>query len=341
MTILIGTESGVFRVEELPFDQGDEEYVLESGHVTGVRAFDCTDGVFATSASGLFRSFDSGETWEELDIPVADSEVWSVLATPDGQLYVGTNDPYLFRSRDDGETWTELRGFRELPSRGVWESPLDPHRSRLRTLDAHPERPDRLVVGMESGGVHVSDDGGQTWTDRRENGPDDIHNLRLLSPDVYIAATGHLDLDLEHLGQGHAVGAGGVYRTTDGGKSWERLDVGNEYSYVHDVFVADGSLYFCGATASPPDWRATHIDAALFESDNLGRSFEPASYPGEPREIIENWARLDDRIICGTALFGDVDASEYIRGRILGRTDEGEYETLGSVPSNVTRLETL
>lgn len=341
MTLLMGTNSGVFRVEGIPFDPGETERVLDCGRVTAVRRFEHLPGVFASSASGLYRSTDDGRTWENLDIPAGDSDVWSVLGTEEGALYAGTNDPYLYRSTDGGETWTELTGFRTLPSRGFWESPADPHRARLRALESPPGRPERVIAGIESGGIHVSDDGGLTWHDHRKGNPDDIHQVLPLSPDVYLVATGYLDLTLEYLGHGHALGAGGVYRTTDGGESWTRLDVGNEYAYVRGVFVHDGLLCFCGATTPPPDWRRDGIDAVLFESPNLGRTFERVSYPGESRELIEAWTVVDDDVVCGSSRYDASERSNDQPGRIIRRDDDGEYHTIGRVPGNVGSLVSL
>lgn len=338
MTLVIGTDAGVFRVGALPFAPGDAERVLDCGRVTDVRTFAHGPDAFAASETGLYRSADGGRTWKDLGVPADGSEVWSVLATPGDTIYAGTNDPYLYRSSDGGGTWTELAGFRELSSRGFWESPVDPQRARLRTLDAPPGRPDRLIAGIESGGVHVSDDGGTTWHDRRDAITDDIHHVAASSPDVAFAATGYLDLNLEHLGHGHALGLGGVHRTTDGGGSWTRLDVGSDHAYVRELLAHDGRLYFCGAKQPPPAWRETGLDAALFESPNLGRTFERVPYPGSDDELIEAWAVVGGRVVAGSGRYAPSEPPDGFRGRIIARNDAGEYETAGRLPANVTSL---
>lgn len=339
MVLLIGTDpGGVFRIEALPFDANEPELVLDCGNVTDIRTFPHSSGIFAASENGLYRSLDDGYTWEDLEVPVDDSEIWSVLATSDETIYAGTNDPHLYHSHDGGGTWTELTGFRELPSRRFWESPVDSHRARLRVLESPPNTPERLIAGIESGGIHDTNDNGKIWNDHRDAITDDIHHVVAVSSDVYFAATGYLDLNLEHLGHGHDLGLGGIYRTTDAGNSWTRLDVGNEYSYVREVLVHDGSLYFCGAKSPPPDWRETGIDTALFESSNLGRTFEQLQYPGDS-ELIEAWTVADDRVIGGSGMYDTTDLSNELRGRIVMKDKEGEYITAGRVPYNVSNLE--
>ena len=351
MTLVIGTDEGVFRAADLPVGADGVEPVLDCGSVTAVRRFEHASEVYVAAASGAYRSADGGRTWEDLGVPAGDRywysgdrEVWSVLAAADGTLYAGTNDPVLYRSTDDGETWAELRGFRTLPSRGAWESPRDPHRARLRVLEPIPGRRGHLLAGIEAGGIHVSTDAGETWTDRRAESPtDDIHQVLPLDPDVWLAVTGYLDLHFEHLGFGHAVGPGGLYRTRDGGETWTRLDAGSEHAYIRRVFVHDGTLFYCGATEAPPAWAAGDHEAALFESTDFGRTAERVPYPGAPHEVIDAWTVHDGAVVCGAGRYTDA-ADDEPRGRIIRREEDGgdlEYRTVGRVPGIVSALEAV
>ncbi|MFP4590873.1 MAG: WD40/YVTN/BNR-like repeat-containing protein [Halobacteriales archaeon] len=345
MTLLIGTDDGLFRVDEIPFERSDAEKVLDCGMVTAVETFAHAEGVFVASTDGAFRSVDGGDTWADLGVPRGDrfwhagrSEVWSINVTPQA-WYAGTNDPYLFRSVDEGETWMELKGFRELPSRGYWESPIDPHYARLRVLESVPGRPEHLIAGVEAGGIHLSRDGGRTWLDRRDAIVDDVHQVLPITEDVWLAATGYLDHDIEQIGLGHAVGEGGLWRTVDGGDSWHRLDRGNDFSYIRRVFVHDGTLIFCGGEEAPPAWVDDEHDAALFESENFGRDFDRVPYPGEPHEVIETWVVHEGEVLCGSGLFDVPDQRDDVEGRIMRRTAGGEYETVGRLSANVSRME--
>jgi len=348
MTLLIGTDDGLYRVGAVPFDRDEPERVLDCGVVTAVETYQHTDDVYVASTTGAYRSRDDGVTWDDLGVPLGDrywhagqSEVWSILAARDGVLYAGTNDPYLYRSDDDGETWLELKGFRELPSRGYWESPIDPHYARLRALETVPGRPGELIAGVEAGGIHLSSDGGRTWRDRRDTIVDDVHQVLPISEDVWLASTGYLDHDLENLGLGHAVGEGGLWRTTDAGDSWSRIDAGNDFSYIRCVFVHDGTVFFGGGEEAPPAWVNDEHEVALFESTNFGRDWERVTYPGEPHEVVETWTVHDGDVVCGSGLFDVPDQRDDVEGRIMRRTDDGEYETVGRLASNVSRIAAL
>lgn len=359
MSLLVGTDQGLYRVEEIPFDREDAERVLDCEWVTGIETYDHTDDAFVASSTGAYRSEDGGRTWEDLGVPLGEpywnagqSEVWSILATENGLLYAGTNDPYLFRSADGGETWTELVGFRDLPSRGRWESPSDPHYARLRSLEAVPDDPEHLVAGVEAGGVHVSVDGGRTWTDHRDAIVDDVHQVVLLDADVWLAATGHFDLDLRRV-DANISAPGGLHLTTDAGETWRRLDDGNRFSYIREAFVHDGTIFFGAADQGPPMWTLGRHEAAVLESRRGARTFDRVPYPGEPKELVVAWTAHEGQVLCGSGLFDipdpervgmDAASLEAIHGDIEGRVmrrDDGEYRTVGRVPGSVSNLETV
>lgn len=310
MSLLIGTNDGVFRVGGIPFD--DAERVLDCGRVLRVRRFDGVDGAFVTSHTGLYW-FRDEHGWENLAVP--QTEVYSAVASPDGErLYAGTHPAHLYVANIDelepDSPWRELTGFRDLPSRPTWSTPRHRNEAHVRSLGMHPDAPDRIVAGVEVGGVHVSEDSGETWTERREGVHADVHHVLVTGPEAYVASCG-----------------GGLYRTEDAGQSWTRLDRDLDHSYFREAFAHEGTLYAAAARRSPPSWGGEHgTDAALFESQDDGNTFERVSYPGEPEEFVLAWAAVDGRVVAGTN-----------EGRVIGRTDDG-WETLGSVPNGIPSL---
>lgn len=307
MTLFIGTRKGVFRSADATLE--DSEQVLDSGDTLRVRTFETHEGVFAASKTGLYRSEDAGNTWDHLAVPR--EEVFSVVVSPDGdRLYAGTHPAHLSISTDEGETWDELDGFQDLPSREEWHTPRHRNEAHVRSLGMHPDTPERVVAGVEVGGVHVSDDHGETWTERKGGVHNDIHHVLVLGADEYVASCG-----------------GGLYRTRDSGRSWTRLDTDIDHRYFREAFAADGRLYAAAARGPPGTWHGENgTDAALFESQDEGETFESVSYPGEPEEFVLAWATLDGRVVAGTN-----------EGRVIVRESDG-WTTVGAVSSAVRSL---
>ncbi|PSP54761.1 glycosyl hydrolase [Halobacteriales archaeon QS_1_67_19] len=305
--LFAGTDDGVYRTEGPQFDAAVR--VLEAQRVMRVRRFDGWDGVYAATKTGLYRTTDGGDSWTDLEVPR--EGVYSVLGDPSGErLYAGTHPAHLYVSEDDGETWRELSGLQDLPSRDRWHTPRHRDEAHVRSLGAHPDASERVVAGVEVGGVHVSDDRGESWTERRGGVHDDVHHVLVIGPDEYVASCG-----------------GGLYRTGDAGERWLRLDTGVDHTYFREAFAYDGVLYAAAARSSPGTWRGERgADAALFESGNRGDTLESVGYPGHPEAAVLAWTLADDRVVAGTN-----------DGHVLVRTAETWVEG-GQLPAGVGSL---
>ena len=308
MAVLIGTRDGVYRTATIPVE--DAEQVLDSGDVPRIQTFPESDGVFAATKTGLYQSMDEGQTWENLGVP--QEEVYSVVASPDGErLYAGTHPAHLYVSTNRGETWDELEGFQELPSRDEWHTPRHRNEAHVRSLGVHPETPDRVIAGVEVGGVHVSEDQGETWTERRDGVHDDVHHILILGPDEYVASCGD-----------------GLYRTSDAGQSWTQLDTELDHRYFREAFELDGRLYAAAARSSPGTWSGKNgADAILVESMDNGETLETVSYPGDPEEVILAWTAVDGDVLAGTN-----------DGRLLRRDSDGTWTDAGHVLAGIRSL---
>lgn len=306
--LLIGTNEGVYRA---PIDKIDDATrVLDTKHVLRVRRFG--NDILAATRSGLFRSADRGEKWTNINVPR--KEVYSIYQDiHNNKLYAGTHPAHLYVSDDHGESWHELKGLQDLPSRETWHTPRHRNEAHVRSLDGHPNAPGRIIAGVEVGGVHVSEDGGETWTERRDGLHDDIHHVLIIEADEYIASTG-----------------GGLYRTRDAGRSWTRLDRDLDHTYFREAFAVGGRLFAAAARSAPPAWGGKHgADAALFESTDGGDTFQSVKYPGQPEDFVLAWAIPDTK---KEAVFAGTRS-----GHILRRT-HNEWKRIGSISSAIRSL---
>lgn len=203
-----------------------------------------------TFRRGLWRSEDTGASWRPVGDPVGywmrssfeggitHPNVMAVAVSATervkghGVVYAGTEPSALFRSEDGGETWRELEGLRELPSAPEWSFPPRPHTNHVRWILPDPNAEGKVYVSIEAGAVVRSADGGESWEDRRPEGPRDAHTLamHLRAPGRVYAAAG--DGFLEE-GTGYA-------ESPDGGDTWTKPNRGLSHHYLWGVAVDPG-----------------------------------------------------------------------------------------------------
>lgn len=286
--LFAGSNDGVHRFADLGEEgQSTATRVIDSGPVMRLRSFGELDGLVAATKSGLFYSTD-GEDWTDLDVPR--ESVYSVGVNPAGDvMYAGTRPAHVYVTRTDprdvsqGEAmeWYQLDGFDDLPSREEWRLPRHENLAQVRDVCTAQGESDRVIAGVEVGGVHVGDDAGETWTERADGVNDDVHELRVLGPGVYVAATGF-----------------GLFRTTDAGRSWTRLDENVPQRYFRAVAVVDGTLYAAGAMAHSSTWEDDDADPALYASSD-GESLERVEFP-YPDETVTGMTGVDGDLVVAT-----------------------------------------
>jgi hypothetical protein len=306
--------TGVERTNDL-----ETTKVHDAGEVFRIAQFEGIDGLFATADTGLQYSPD-GEDWTTLSLP--EEEVYAVTASPSGDLlYAGTRPAKVYVAAcdsgvpSDAEAWEEVDGFQQLREQTDWGIPRHDGLAQIRSLQTHPAAPDRIVVGIEVGGIYVSDDRGQTWTARTIDGfdaphTDDIHHIELVDEETMIASTGS-----------------GLYRSSDTGRTWERLDTDHYQRYFREAFSHEGRIYAGGAPGSSSSWEED-TDYALFECDD-GARLEQVSSP-TPEEVAVGWCVGDGTVMTGTH-----------QGTLLRRNPSG-WESVGRIlPSESTPVRYL
>jgi hypothetical protein len=189
-----------------------------------------------THGRGAFVSGDSGATWDRIELP--ETGVFAVaIGAADGALYAGTEPSRLFVARD-GATWAELESLQDIPSRDRWSFPPRPWTHHVRWIAPDPHRAERLLVGIELGGVMLSDDGGATFTDHRPGAKLDAHSLAW-----------HPRAE----GRAYQAAGEGAAWSRDGGRTWEPADAGRDLRYCWALAVDpdDPERWYVSAASGP------------------------------------------------------------------------------------------
>ncbi|MEQ1678340.1 MAG: hypothetical protein ABL876_16700, partial [Chitinophagaceae bacterium] len=128
-------------------------------------------------------------------------------------FYIGVNNGGVWKTTDYGRTWFPI--FDDQPTGSVGDVAVAPSNPNVLYVGSGEglQRPD-LSIGD---GIYKSTDAGKTWT---YHGLKDVQQIGGLAIDptnenrVFVAALGHPYGPNEERG---------VYRTTDGGKTWEKV----------------------------------------------------------------------------------------------------------------------
>jgi photosystem II stability/assembly factor-like uncharacterized protein len=185
---------------------------------------------------GARLSRDRGASWAEVELPERD--VFSVaISAADGALYAGTEPSRLFVARDGGG-WSELEALQAIPSRGEWSFPPRPWTHHVRWIAPDPHAGERLLVGIELGGLMYTDDGGASFSDHRAGAKRDSHCIAW-----------HPVAD----GRAYQAAGDGAAWSDDGGTTWRAADAGRELRYCWALAVdpADPERWWVSAATGP------------------------------------------------------------------------------------------
>src|SRR5215475_4339087 len=166
-------------------------------------------------------------------------------------LYQGGN--HVFRSADEGQTWQPISpdlsyaDAEKLASSGG----LTPDNSGAEyycTVFALAESPlaaGQLWAGTDDGRLHLTRDGGRSWTEITPPDMPKWATVRMIDASSHEASTAYVAAEAHKLDDFHPY----LWRTRDFGASWERLDRGldeDEYCHVLREDPARRGLLLCG-----------------------------------------------------------------------------------------------
>ena len=277
--LVIGTEKGAYLVD---IDGADPTITGPKFPGWKVTAFGTApDGTHLAAVGsnwfgvGVHRSADL-VNWEQSDTPPAWPEdvdrkmeqIWTFHTVRD-RVWAGVAHAGLFTSDDGGVSWEPVIGLNEHRTRDEWEPGLG-------GLCAHRVKIDDRAqwVAISAVGVFRSDDGGATW-EPRNDGIDPV-GLAEDSPRPEVGYCVHCvahdpDDPFRIWRQDHS----GVYRTTDGGDNWEKIENGLPANFGFVMWRDDAS----GRLLTIPleaDANRVPVDGLLrvYRSDDDGDTWE-------------------------------------------------------------------
>ncbi len=200
------------------------------------------------------------------------TKIWRITVGSKA-IYAGVDEAGLFRSADHGTSWEPMSGLNDHPTRAKW-SPGAGGLCAHAVLE-DPKNPDRLWCGISAVGVFRSDDGGRTWNSKNDGVP-------VVIPDKDFKEIGFcvhaLVQDPDDAGtifrQDHA----GMFRTRDGGDSWERIEKGLPSRFGFPVVMDPATRALFAFPQESDEYRiACGGRFRVYRSRNGGKSWEPVT----------------------------------------------------------------
>ncbi len=268
---------------------------------------------------GVFRSDDGGRTWADASLGYTGAQAWDIAIAPSNPNYVvvgSKNGVHI--SQDGGLSWQgrNTSGFIQ----------------NMRAVAIDPTAPWRILIGREiDGHMHMSADGGQKWQEVLPPVGVDTPTQRIAmnqiafapsQPSIVYAASGIQLMTIQHARE---TKGGGVFKSTNGGRSWLPVNQGLESVRLNTLALAvhprdpnivyigaldggvfkttdGGGTWFKSSQGIPvPEVRALAIDpsnpevvytgsenAALFKSVDGGKTWQQSSAGMNPESAIHS-----------------------------------------------------
>lgn len=262
--------------------------------------------------TGVLRSTDHGRTYEGVNTGLPDTARVAQLSTDHGFFYAGTNAG-IFRSTDEGLSWERFekdlpggmpKGNKKLIRRGDFTFLLTDDTTYIATLNGWKVLSAVPVNGViedgsviyagRLGDVHTTFFMGDSWL--KTTPPLLANNVRNI-----VIANKHLLAD----------GATGIFRTSDEGHTWERVNDLRSYTLIN----IGSSVFALGMT---PENTFTFI-----KSPDQGMTWQTLEPPVENLGYIRGIGRSSGGLFAAVGVEDHMGTMEWIAGGVLISTDRG------------------
>ncbi|MEM9807508.1 MAG: glycosyl hydrolase [Cyanobacteria bacterium P01_D01_bin.56] len=223
-TLFVGTQKGLLfrstnggkklkKLSQLPWERGND-----SPSMVISPAFVEDKTLYTVAETGVYKSTDAGDSWESTtaDTPIADAWNLHIEISPsysqDKTLYVSSYDG-LFKTTDAGDSWQR-----------VAISDVDPKRTFLEGLALSPNYADdgTVMVSLRGKGLYKSTDGGGSFAPIGDASLAFSRMYKVPCAGRPIKFSPNYAEDNTIFGFGTA--STDVYRSTNGGNTWEILE---------------------------------------------------------------------------------------------------------------------
>lgn len=228
------------------------------------------------TGGGVFKTVDGGATWTMLEQVVSPSrQIHDLLVSPNDPRIVYALAGRLYQSTNSGQSW-------QLLDQDLWFSCV--------AMDSASPRV--LIAGTWDGKVYHSANAGEDWTDVTADLPGDrIAAVAIGGSNEFWAGT--------------ANGSNGrLYHTTDGGASWNGMDIGQRAETdIHTIFIdpEDTTTVYVGLVDVHNESFDSQNDAYLLKTQDGGTHWEPLYLPSTDAMInVIGRAPADNTLYIGT-----------------------------------------
>ncbi|MCG8443402.1 MAG: hypothetical protein MI723_16485, partial [Caulobacterales bacterium] len=156
---------------------------------------------------------------------------------------------------------------------------------RIADIDFHPADPATWYVGVGSGGVWKTENAGTTWTPLFDEQP--VYSIGAIAldpanPEIVWVGTG------ENIGGRHVGWGDGIYRSPDGGETWENRGL-EASEHISEIIIHPDDSDTMWVAAQGPLW-SPGGERGLFKTEDGGAVWRNVLSAGE-------WTGVTDVVI--------------------------------------------